>query len=339
MFTAASRRNTDTTAFMNAALDHGAATAHFDLLAIGRSAGQKAAIQAAKLGKRVGAHRAATHMVGGVRVNTGTIPSKTLREAVLYLTGLQPARVYGQSYRVKDDITIDDLLARAQHVIQREIDVIRDQLAAQPRRPCSTARRASSTRTRSSITAADGGRAQVVDAENIVIATGTPPGAPRDHRVRRTHDPRLRRHPRPRARSRSRWSSSAPGVIGIEYASMFAALGTKVTVVEQRAASCSTFCDAEIVEALQYHLRDLGVTFRFGETVEAVERARERRADHARERQAHRRPRRALRRRPPGRDRRARPREGRPRGRRARPDRGRRALPDRASRTSTRSAT
>jgi len=101
----------------------------YDLIVIGSGpAGQKAAIAAAKLG-----HRAAVvergHMVGGVCINTGTIPSKTLREAVLYLSGLNQRELYGQSYRVKDDITVADLSARTHHVIAREIDVIRNQLA------------------------------------------------------------------------------------------------------------------------------------------------------------------------------------------------------------------
>ena len=68
-------------------------------------------------------------MVGGVCINTGTIPSKTLREAVLYLTGLNQRELYGQSYRVKDDITVTDLSARTRHVVGREIDVIRNQLS------------------------------------------------------------------------------------------------------------------------------------------------------------------------------------------------------------------
>jgi hypothetical protein len=86
-----------------------------------------AAIQAAKLGKRVCVVER-QHMVGGVCVNTGTIPSKTLREAVLYLTGLSMRELYGQSYRVKGEITVQDLLARTQHVIGREIEVVRSQL-------------------------------------------------------------------------------------------------------------------------------------------------------------------------------------------------------------------
>ena len=101
----------------------------FDLLVIGSGpAGQKAAIQAAKLHSRVGIVEQ-QHMVGGVCINSGTIPSKTLREAVLYLTGMTQRSMYGDSYRVKDDVTIADLFWRTQAVIQREADVVRDQLS------------------------------------------------------------------------------------------------------------------------------------------------------------------------------------------------------------------
>ncbi len=103
-------------------------TYDFDLAVIGSGpGGQKAAIMAAKLGHKVCVIDSKA-MVGGVCVNTGTIPSKTLREAVLYLTGMQLRDLYGASYRVKDDITISDLLARLQHVIGRETEVIRSQL-------------------------------------------------------------------------------------------------------------------------------------------------------------------------------------------------------------------
>ncbi|MBO4241562.1 FAD-dependent oxidoreductase, partial [Pseudonocardia alni] len=100
----------------------------YDLLVIGSGpGGQKAAIAAAKLGKRVAiADRG--HMMGGVCVNTGTIPSKTLREAVLYLSGFSQREMYGASYRVKSEITIDDLLARTRHVIGRETEIVRSQL-------------------------------------------------------------------------------------------------------------------------------------------------------------------------------------------------------------------
>ena len=96
----------------------------YDLVVIGSGpGGQKAAIAAAKLGKRVAIVEKG-HMLGGVCVNTGTIPSKTLREAVLYLTGMNQRELYGASYRVKADITPADLLARTQHVIGKEIEVV-----------------------------------------------------------------------------------------------------------------------------------------------------------------------------------------------------------------------
>src|SRR3954463_898860 len=101
----------------------------FDVLVLGSGpGGQKAAIAAAKLGARVGLIER-RNMIGGVCINTGTIPSKTLREAVLYLTGLSQRELYGQSYRVKEEITVADLAARTQHVVGREVEVIRSQLS------------------------------------------------------------------------------------------------------------------------------------------------------------------------------------------------------------------
>src|SRR5881392_3644124 len=103
-------------------------TQEYDLVVIGSGpGGQKAAIAAAKLGKSVAVIERG-RMVGGVCVNTGTIPSKTLREAVVYLTGMSQRELYGASYRVKEKITPADLLARTQHVISKEVDVLRSQL-------------------------------------------------------------------------------------------------------------------------------------------------------------------------------------------------------------------
>src|SRR6266852_9671981 len=103
--------------------------AEYELVVIGSGpAGHHAAIQAAKLGRRVAVvERLAC--VGGVCINTGTIPSKTLREAVLYLSGFQQRGLYGHSYRVKQTITIQDLMFRCHHVIQKENDVYRSQFA------------------------------------------------------------------------------------------------------------------------------------------------------------------------------------------------------------------
>ncbi|MCW2903962.1 MAG: pyridine nucleotide-disulfide oxidoreductase dimerization region [Streptosporangiaceae bacterium] len=240
----------------------------FDLIVLGSGpGGQKAAIAAAKLGKHV-AVVDRRNMIGGVCINTGTIPSKTLREAVLYLTGLNQRDLYGQSYRVKDDITVADLGMRTQHVISREVDVIRSQLARNHVTMLPGTGRFLDPHTIGVLNGAD--REQKITAANIVIATGTSPARPSsvefDERTIIDSDGIIRMERVPES-----MVVVGAGVIGIEYASMFAALGTKVTVVERRERMLE-FCDLEVVEALKYHLRDLAVTFRFGETVEAVER-------------------------------------------------------------------
>ena len=182
----------------------------FDLAVIGSGpGGQKAAIMAAKLGKRVCVIDG-KHMVGGVCVNTGTIPSKTLREAVLYLTGMQQRDMYGASYRVKNEITISDLLRRTQHVIGREVEVVRNQLLrnhvelmpghGQLPRPAHAVDR----------------RRRPGDRAFISAATrSSSPPAPRRParagRLRRRTGARLRPDPRPWTRCPTRWSWSEPG--------------------------------------------------------------------------------------------------------------------------------
>src|SRR5579859_1699277 len=238
-----------------------------DLLVIGSGpGGQKAAIAAAKLERRV-IMVERPGMIGGVCLNTGTIPSKTLREAVLYLTGAGQREMYGQSYRVKDDITIADMTARTQHVVGREIDVVRSQLSRNRIRVLSGT--AAFVDPNTVEVTDDNDRSRRITAKNIVIATGTRPARPDsvefDGRTVIDSDGVLQLEQVPRS-----MVVCGAGVIGIEYASMFAALGTKVTVVERRDRMLE-FCDLEVVEALKYHLRDLAVTFRFGETVASVE--------------------------------------------------------------------
>ncbi|ROO88710.1 NAD(P) transhydrogenase [Actinocorallia herbida] len=238
----------------------------FDLLVLGSGpGGQKAAIAAAKLGKKAAVVEK-RNMLGGVCINTGTIPSKTLREAVLYLTGLSQRELYGQSYRVKDEITVTDLGMRTQHVIGREIQVIRSQLGRNHVHLFEGTGRFLDAHT----IGVSGAEEKKVTAEKIVIATGTSPARPSsvefDDRTVIDSDAILHLDRVPET-----LVVVGAGVIGIEYASMFAALGTKVTVVERRERMLE-FCDLEIVEALKYHLRDLAVTFRFGESVAAVER-------------------------------------------------------------------
>ena len=240
----------------------------YDLVVIGSGpGGQKAAIAAAKLGKSVAVIERGL-MLGGVCVNTGTIPSKTLREAVVYLTGMSQRELYGASYRVKEKITPADLLARTQHVIGKEIDVVRSQLMRNRVELYVGHARFVDAHT---VQVEDPNRAEsvAVSGRNIVIATGTRPLRPNgvefdDSRVLDS-DGILDLKTIPTS-----MVVVGAGVIGIEYASMFAALGTKVTVVEKRPTMLD-FCDPEIVEALRFHLRDLAVTFRFGEEVTAVD--------------------------------------------------------------------
>ena len=237
----------------------------YDLLVIGSGpAGQKAAIQASKLGYRVAVIER-SHVVGGVCVNTGTIPSKTLREAVVYLSGHAQRGVYGQSYRPKDHVTVDDLLSRTSHVVEQEIDVITDQLGRnRVDLIAGTARFVDASTL--SVATPDGERRLAGD--RIVIAVGTVPSRPHDvefdEETILDSDGILHL-----SRIPDSLVVVGAGVIGIEYASMFAALRTRVTVIERRERLLD-FCDLEVVEALQYHLRELGVVFRFAETVTAV---------------------------------------------------------------------
>jgi NAD(P) transhydrogenase len=245
----------------------GAPPVDYDLLVIGSGpAGQKAAVQGAKLGRRVGIVER-RNMVGGVCVNTGTIPSKTLREAVIYLTGLSQHEIYGSSYRVKADITMSDLVERTRGVIAREIDVIRDQLQRNHIDLIPGEARFVDSNT---LSVDNDGTHLRLSADVIVIAVGTTPTRPQnvefDERVVIDSDGLLLLERIP-----SSIVVVGAGVIGIEYASMLASLGTKVTVVERRPTMLD-FCDDEIIEALRHHLRDRGLVFRFGEAVTAVER-------------------------------------------------------------------
>ncbi len=237
----------------------------YELLVIGSGpAGQKAAIQAAKLGRR--AAIVERREVGGVSVNWGTIPSKTLREAIVYLTGLSQRSTYGESYRVKEEITIEDLRSRTQQVIDREVDVIRNQLMRNHVQVISGTARFLDPHT----LAVSGADERRLTGEKIVIATGTRPARPATVEfgggVILDSDGLLLLDRVPAS-----VVVVGAGVIGIEYASMFAALGAKVTVVEKRTRLLE-FCDTQITEGLQYHLRDLGVVFRLGEEVTAVAR-------------------------------------------------------------------
>src|SRR5262249_8082694 len=149
--------------------------AHYDLLVIGTGpAGQKAAVQAAKLGKKVGIIER-KELVGGVCINTGTIPSKSLREAVLYLSGFRQRNLYAAGYRLKATITIEDLAFRANHVISNEITIVKNQMA-RTRVDLIQGRASFEDPHRLRIDQTDGSVEHTADF--IVVAVGTEPARP-----------------------------------------------------------------------------------------------------------------------------------------------------------------
>ena len=237
----------------------------FDLVCIGSGpAGQRAAVQTAKLGKRAAIIEKRRN-VGGICLDTGTIPSKTLREAVIAYSTIADRGDRLPWARLDTRPTCEQLLAGVDHVITREVEVIERQLR------------------RNDVAVLTGHAAFVdphtlelrtetgprrVTAANVVIAVGTepapPPGLAADGEVILTtndvvHLPRL---PRTLA-------VVGAGVIGIEYASIFSAVGVNVTLVERR-DSALEFLDREIVDELIHQMRNRNVTFRFGEAVASL---------------------------------------------------------------------
>jgi NAD(P) transhydrogenase len=239
---------------------------HYDLVVIGSGpAGQKGAIAAAKMGKRVAiVDREA--MIGGVSLNTGTIPSKTLREAILYLTGLRQRAFYGQDYKLKQEISVSDLKSRVASVRQREKEVIHQQLSRNDIRIINGAARFVDP---NRLEVDNDGDITTVTCDHVLIACGTRPARSSDipfdgKRILDADQLRvIETIPRDLI-------VVGAGVIGVEFASMFAALGLSVTIIEQR-PTLLDFVDGEILEALRFYLRRLGVVFRLGEKVTGVE--------------------------------------------------------------------
>jgi NAD(P) transhydrogenase len=238
----------------------------YDLIVIGSGpAGQRAAIQAAKAGKRV-ALIEKREVIGGACINTGTIPSKTMREAVLHLSGYQYQNVYGINYRVKEKISMADLSFRVQHVIKTEIDVTQAQLSRN-NIEMMMGEASFLSPTRVQVTNSRG-RSEI-EAASTIIGTGTKPAVsslvPINGRTIINSDQILSIPEIPRT-----LIVVGGGVIGVEYTCMFATLGVRVILIEKRPRLLE-FADAEMVEALSYHLRDSRVTMRLNEEVESVE--------------------------------------------------------------------
>jgi NAD(P) transhydrogenase len=239
---------------------------HYDLIVIGSGpAGQRAAIQGAKTGKRVALIEKRA-VIGGVSINTGTIPSKTMREAVLHLSGYNYQHIYGVSYRVKEKITMADLAFRIQHVIKTEIDVTQAQLS---RNNIEVMTGTAGFKDHNTVTVSNARGGNDISAEMFVIATGTKPATsprvPINARTIINSDQILEMPEIPKA-----LIVVGGGVIGVEYTCMFATLGVRVTLIEKRPRLLE-FADSEIVEALSYHLRDHRVTMRLNEEVQSVE--------------------------------------------------------------------
>jgi NAD(P) transhydrogenase len=238
----------------------------YDLVIIGSGpAGQKGAIAAAKLGKRV-AIVDRNDMVGGVCIHGGTVPSKTLREAILHLTGFRHRSFYGTDYVVKDRISIRDLANRVSQVVERETGVVRDQL----RRNgidlfCGDAQFFDAN----TIEVQGATEAHLLHADHVLIACGTRPAHPGDipfdgkKIIASDQFFDLEEIPR-------ELIIVGGGVIGLEYASMLVAMGVEVTVIEAR-PTLLDFVDSEIVEALRYHMRRQGAIFRLGEKVTSIQ--------------------------------------------------------------------
>lgn len=239
----------------------------FDLVVIGSGpAGQRGAIAAAKLGKRV-AIVDQRELVGGVCLHTGTIPSKTLREAILYLSGFRQRAFYGRDYSLKDDLSIADLTFRVQQVLVRELEVVRAQL----KRNNVTLLCGSATfgDARHVVVTSETGATTRVCARHVLVACGTRPARsaaiPFDGERFLDSDQILQLRALPKE-----MIVVGAGVIGLEYASMFSALGVRVTVVDAR-QEVLDFADRELVEMLCHIMRQQNATFRLGDAVESVE--------------------------------------------------------------------
>jgi NAD(P) transhydrogenase len=238
----------------------------FDLIVIGSGpAGQRAAIQATKFGKRA-ALIEKLEVIGGTAINTGTIPSKTIREAVLHLSGYQYQSIYGVNYRVKERITMSDLSFRALHVIKTEMDVIHAQLS---RNGIEVITGTASFVDLHHVQVKGSRGVSDYETDYLIIATGTKPAesplVPFNQRTIINSDQILCMPEIPKT-----MLVVGGGVIGVEYTCMFATLGVRVTLIEKRPRLLE-FADAEMVEALCYHLRDRRVTLRLNEEVESVE--------------------------------------------------------------------
>lgn len=240
--------------------------ARYDLVVIGSGpAGEKGAAQAAYFGKRVALVERGLHL-GGAGVNTGTVPSKTLRETALYFSGLRQRGLYGIDYSLKEGLTVADFMYRKQAVVENEWQIIRRNL---DRHGIELIWGEASLRDAHTVVVRDTEhRERVLSTDFILIATGSrpyhPPSVPFDEHLIYDSDTILRMDRIPHT-----MAVVGGGVIGCEYASIFTALDVRVTLIESR-PRLLPFVDAEIAERLRRHLEGLGLRFLFNEQVTDV---------------------------------------------------------------------
>jgi len=237
----------------------------FDLVVIGSGpAGQKGAICASKLGKRVAVIDRRV-MIGGVCVHTGTIPSKSVREAIFQLTSLAVRNFYRSGSDGNGNISVQDLAYRVTSTVSRETEVIRAQLK---RNGIAIYQGMAQFCDPHTVEVQGDGEKTLLSADHILIACGTRPARNQDipfdgKRILDTDEiPSITGLPR-------EIIVVGGGVVGLEYASFMAALGVEVTLIDQR-TQILDFVDREITEALAYHLRQMGTTFRLGDKVTSV---------------------------------------------------------------------
>jgi NAD(P) transhydrogenase len=239
---------------------------HFDCVVIGTGpAGQKGAIQAAKLGKRV-AIIEKNPVLGGTQINTGTIPSKALREAALYLTGANQRGLFGSTQQVKKHITIADLTAISQQVIRHEWEVIRKQFE---RNGVELLWGRAEFEDPNQLRIHSVEASEVITADKFLIAVGTKPARPANvpfnEKTIFTSDEIVNLGSLPKT-----MIVVGGGIIGVEYACIMATLGVRVTLVEGSTRLLG-FLDREISDAFSYFMRQKGITLRLGEKVSRIE--------------------------------------------------------------------
>jgi len=240
---------------------------HYDLMVIGSGpAGEKGAAQAAYFGKKVAIIERAPYL-GGSGINTGTVPSKTLRETALYFSGLRQRGLYGIDYSLKDNLTVADFMHREHVVVEREREIIRHNL---DRHQIDIFWGEGSLKDVHTVQVnRSDGETIDLEAEFILIATGSsphhPPGIPFDGRLIFDSDSILRMKSIPKT-----MIVIGGGVIGCEYASVFATLGVQVTLIESHNRILS-FVDQEIVSRLMTRMHDLGLRFVLNDQVAKTE--------------------------------------------------------------------